>query len=74
MRNLPDFKDTNGKTIYKEKYVSALTNAVYAGESSCTVEGEKINILSSDRNAESWDVVVAFDYEGVEDENAKTVA
>jgi hypothetical protein len=70
MKNLPNFKDQNGKTVYKEKYVAALTNAVYAGESSCTVDGEKINILNAERTSELWDVVVSFDY--AEDESKAT--
>ena len=75
MKGVPEFKKTDGTTVYKEKYLSALTAAAYSGKTSCTVDREKINILSSTKLKDSWDVVVEFDYEEkVTNENAKTMA
>ncbi len=61
MKNIPVFKTTNGKYIYGNRYVTELTNAVYADKESITVDGIDVQILSSVRNEEEWIVIVEVD-------------
>ena len=60
MKGVPTFRDTKGKLIYGGKYILALTNAVYAKKTYCDIDGETVNIISSDETNTGWDVVVEF--------------
>ena len=58
-RNIPTFKNQDGKYIDGVKYLIPLTNAVYKDVTEVTVDGEKISILSSVRTEDEWIVMVA---------------
>lgn len=66
MKNIPSFYTENGKPVYKEKYVSALTNAAFSKKDNIIIDGVKINILNSVRNSEDWNVTVEFEGESNE--------
>ena len=61
MKNVPSFKNKNGKSIYKESHVTALTNAVYADKSKIEVETTTYHIIESNRNDSEWVVIVEED-------------
>ena len=61
IKNIPTFKTDQGKYIFERKYVELLTNAVYRDQTKITIDGINIEILSSDRNEESWIVIIKTD-------------
>jgi len=57
-KNIPTFTTKDGKYLYKRQHIEVLTNAVYSDKTEVTIEDKRVEILSSTRTDESWNVVV----------------
>jgi len=58
LKNIPTFRRKDGKYLSKREHVEVLTNAVYKDQDEVFIGDQRVEILSSVRTNESWEVTV----------------